>query len=264
MPFIVGLSFTDAGLTTEIKTTKHKKVIIKVTFSVFSKNFKEACNMEEISDKGTEWYVIQAMSGKEKKVFSTLDFNCSRDAANVILEEDGTKRLYHSYFRGLIAGVYELVIPYERIEERKIQKKEGGKTSKKETIKTRLVYPGYILVKMRMKDETGKMINENVRELRDVNGVIGLLGGAIPTPLTSDEVGRMLKTQSEVEQDKPKPKVQFNVGEAVTINSQSLGLCEGTIEAVDNEREKLKVSVNIFGRFTPVEVEFWQVERHTP
>ena len=222
--------------------------------------------MEEASDNGTKWYVIQAMSGKEKKVFSTLDFDCSRDSANVILDDDGGKRLYHSYFRGLIAGVYELVIPYERIEERKTQKKEGSKgTVKKESIKTRLVYPGYILVKMRMYDETGKMINDNVRALRDVNGVIGFLGGVSPTPLTPDEVGRMLKTQNDVEQDKPKPKVQYNVGEAVVIvNNPAFENCEGIIEAVDSEREKLKVSVSIFGRFTPVEVDFWQVERHTP
>ncbi len=221
--------------------------------------------MEESLDSGVKWYVIQAMSGKEKKVFSTLDFDCSRDSANVILDEDGGKRLYHSYFRGLIAGVFELVIPYERIEERKSPKKDGAKaTVKKESFKTRLVYPGYILVKMRMYDEMGKMINENVRALRDVNGVIGLLGGAIPTPLTPDEVGRMLKTQSDVEQDKPKPKVQYNVGEAVIINNGSFEGCEGIIEVVDSEREKLKVSVSIFGRFTPVEVDFWQVERHTP
>ena len=221
--------------------------------------------MEESLDNGVKWYVIQAMSGKEKKVFSTLDFDCSRDSANVILDEDGGKRLYHSYFRGLIAGVFELVIPYERIEERKSPKKDGAKaTVKKESFKTRLVYPGYILVKMRMYDEMGKMINENVRALRDVNGVIGLLGGAIPTPLTPDEVGRMLKTQSDVEQDKPKPKVQYNVGEAVIINNGSFEGCEGIIEVVDSEREKLKVSVSIFGRFTPVEVDFWQVERHTP
>ena len=221
--------------------------------------------MEESLDSGVKWYVIQAMSGKERKVFSTLDFNCSRDAANVILDEDGGKRPFHSYFRGLIAGVFELVIPYERIEERKSPKKDGAKTTvKKESFKTRLVYPGYILVKMRMYHEMDKMINENVRALRDVNGVIGLLGGAIPTPLTPDEVGRMLKTQSDVEQDKPKPKVQYNVGEAVIINNGSFEGCEGIIEVVDSEREKLKVSVSIFGRFTPVEVDFWQVERHTP
>lgn len=221
--------------------------------------------MEEATDNGTKWYVIQAMSGKEKKVFSTLDFDCSRDSANVILDDNGGKRLYHSYFRGLISGVYEIVLPYERIEERKAQKKDGSKgTVKKESIKTRLIYPGYILVKMKMYDESGKMINENVRALRDVNGVIGFLGGVAPTPLTPDEVGRMLKTQSDVEQDKPKPKVQYNVGETVIINNGSFEGCEGTIEVVDSEHEKLKVSVFIFERYTPVEVDFGQVERHTP
>ncbi|MBQ7651060.1 MAG: hypothetical protein IJS15_08875 [Victivallales bacterium] len=220
--------------------------------------------MEEASDNGTKWYVIQAMSGKEKKVFSTLDFDCSRDSANVILDENGGKRLYHSYFRGLISGVFELVIPYERIEERKVQKNSPKGTVKKESIKTRLIYPGYILVKMKMYDESGKMINDNVRALRDVNGVIGFLGGVSPTPLSPDEVGRMLKTQSDVEQDKPKPKVQYNVGETVIINNGSFEGCEGTIEVVDSEHEKLKVSVFIFERYTPVEVDFGQVERHTP
>ena len=221
--------------------------------------------MEEITDKGTDWYVIQAMSGKERKVFNTLDFNFSRDAANVILDDNGDKRLLHSYFRGLVAGVFELVIPYERIEERKAARKEvAAKPAKKESFKIRLVYPGYILVKMKMKDENGKMINENVREIRDVNGVIGFLGGVSPVPLTPEEVGRMLKTQSDVEQDKPKPKVQYSVGEAVVINNGSFEGCEGVIEVVDSEHEKLKVSVSIFGRFTPVEVDFWQVERHTP
>jgi len=221
--------------------------------------------MEEVSDNGTKWYVIQAMSGKERKVFSTLDFDCSRDSANVILDENGGKRLYHSYFRGLISGVYELVIPYERIEERKTQKKDGSKGAvKKESIKTRLIYPGYILVKMRMYDEAGKMINDNVRALRDINGVIGFLGGVSPTPLTPDEVGRMLKTQNDVEQDRPKQKIQYSVGESVIINEGSFEGCEGVIEVVDNEHAKLHVSVFIFERYTPVVVDFWQVERHTP
>lgn len=230
--------------------------------------------MSEMTDKRTNWYVIQAMSGKEKKVFAQLDYNFSQDAANVILDETGEKKTLHSYFQGMIAGVYELVLPYERIEDRRpISKDESKKASsskkdngkeKKEKFKIRLLYPGYILVRMKLHDENDKLINENLRAIRDVNGVIGLLGGVIPTPISQEEAENLLKCESETERNMGKTKVEFEVGKSVIINNGAFEGSEAIIEAVDDEHKRLKLSVSIFGRFTPVDVEYWQVELHTP
>lgn len=205
----------------------------------------------EDSENKIAWYVMQVMSGQENKVYDSIRFVCSRDYANVIpVDED--KRKYHAFFNGLVFGIYELSIPYERIEERKMGKK---------TVRERKLYPGYILLRVNLYDDNGRLNPDTWTFIRETKGVIGLVGGQSPVPLSDDEVAEMIKANTATEEEKAHPKVQYSVGESVIIKEGAFESCEGVIETVDEERGKLKVSVSIFGRFTPVEVEFWQVER---
>ncbi len=207
--------------------------------------------MSEAESKA-RWYVLQVMSGKENKVYSYLDFICSGDAANVVEVDPEKQRKYRSQFYGLVYGIYEINIPYEIIEERKQGKK---------TVKERKLYPGYVLVRMELYDNDGRLIPDNWNFIRETKGVIGLVGGQIPVPLTDSEAAEMIRINDEAEDEKSRPRVQYNVGESVIINEGAFANCEGVIEAVDDERGRLKVSVSIFGRYTSVEAEFWQVER---
>ncbi len=96
--------------------------------------------------------------------------------------------------------------------------------------------------------------------MRDADGVIGFLGGTSPTPLKEREIASILAQVEEAE-GKEVPKVEFGVEEEVKITDGPFFNLTGTIDEIDPERGKLKVSVSIFGRFTPVELEYWQVER---
>ena len=126
--------------------------------------------------------------------------------------------------------------------------------------KTRKLYPGYVFIHMRLYDEDGKILQKPWYFVRGVQGVIGFIGGERPSPLKQDEIDRILQQVSEAE-GKEVPKVQFNVGEDVKITDGPFLNLNGRIDEIDPERGKLKVSVSIFGRFTPVELEYWQVER---
>ena len=216
--------------------------------------------MEENSDIKTNWYVMQVMSGQENKVFNYLDFYCSKDAANVILPPDGVKKRFHSVFAGLIYGIYELNIPFELVDDRKpIPGAKKGTAAKKP--KERKLYPGYVLIRMQLQDQNGKLLQDNLRFIKDTKGVIGLIGDTMPVPLSAEEAAGMMKVRNEAAEEVVKPKVVYNVGESVIIRDGAFVDCEGVIESVDEERNKLHLSVSMFGRFTPVEVDFWQVER---
>ncbi|MBR6372175.1 MAG: hypothetical protein IKS20_03255 [Victivallales bacterium] len=204
------------------------------------------------------WYVLQVMSGREKRVFNELSGQCSADLENVVAKDAENARNYCSQFKGLLYGIYELNIPYEKVEEHK-QGKTGKKAEKVE--RERLLYPGYVLIRMQLFDENGKLIPDNWNFIRGTANVIGFLGtGEFPTPLTDEEAARMTH-EDEAEDEQMRPRVQYNVGEAVIIKEGAFEHCEGVIESVDDEHGRLKVSVSIFGRYTSVEAEFWQVER---
>ena len=113
---------------------------------------------------------------------------------------------------------------------------------------------------MRLYDEDGKILQKPWYFIRGTQGVIGFVGNLHPMPLKTDEINRILGQVSEAE-GKEVPKIQFNVGEEVKINDGPFMNLTGRIDEVDPDRGKLKVSVSIFGRFTPVELEYWQVER---
>ncbi len=149
--------------------------------------------------------------------------------------------------------IFEVLLPTETVSEVK---------SGKKSTKVRKLYPGYVFIQMRLYDENGKVINKPWYFVKETTGVIGFVGGDHPAPLRQSEIDD-IKTRVEAASGKEVPKVVYTVGEEVKINDGPFLNLTGRIDEVDPERGKLKVSVSIFGRFTPVELEYWQVERAT-
>jgi transcriptional antiterminator NusG len=113
---------------------------------------------------------------------------------------------------------------------------------------------------MNLYDKTGATNNKVWYFIKETQGVIGFVGGDKPLPLSEQEVENILAHSRETE-EVSKPKVDFEIGETVIIKDGAFENFEGTIESVDPDRGRLRLSVSIFGRSTPVEVEYWQVER---
>ena len=140
----------------------------------------------------------------------------------------------------------EILVPKEEVVEMR-----GGKRRKSE----RKFFPGYVLVEMIMDDETWHLI-------KSVPRVLGFIGGSSdrPTPISKKEADAILDRLQD-SQDKPKPKTLFEPGEVVRVNDGPFADFNGTVEEVDYEKSRLTVSVSIFGRATPVELEFSQIEK---
>jgi transcriptional antiterminator NusG len=187
--------------------------------------------MQENNDKG-QWFVVHTLSGQENRV---------RENIMRQLEIEGDD-----------VPVYEVCIPTEKVSE----VRQGRKTTT-----TRKFFPGYILVRMDLYEPDSHKVDEKAWYfVRNIQGVIGFIGGSnSPVPLSQDEVDDLFRQEKSEEQ--VKPKILFDIGETVRIKDGAFENFEGVIEEIDNERGKLKLMVSIFGRSTPVELEFWQVER---
>ena len=177
------------------------------------------------------WYAVQTLSNMENKVTKYL-------LKFIEVEEMGE-------------FIDQVLMPTEKVSEVK-----GGK----KTEKLRKLYPNYLFLRMRLYDADGKVLQKPWYFVRNVQGVIGFIGGDTPVPLKPVEIERILD-QVKASEGKAVPKVQFVVNEEVKINDGPFLNLTGRIDSVDAERGKLQVSVSIFGRFTPVELEFWQVDR---
>lgn len=173
-----------------------------------------------------KWYVVQAYSGFEKNVQRILEERIAR-------EEMG------DYFG-------QILVPVEKV----VDIRNGRKT-----ISERKSYPGYVLVEMEMTDDSWHLVKSTPR-------VSGFIGGRAnrPTPISQREAEIILQ-QVQTGIEKPKPKVEFEVGQQVLVNEGPFADFNGVVEEVNYERNKLRVSVQIFGRETPVELEFSQVEK---
>ncbi len=172
-----------------------------------------------------KWYVVHTQTGAEEKVKASLE-----------------NRISKSEHKHLIA---EVVIPTEQVSEIR-----GGKKK----ITERKFFPGYLLVKMDLSDQSWYLI-------KTTPGITGFIGsGRKPTALTEPEVENILK-KSEATEAKPSPKVVFEKGEAVRVTEGPFTNFNGSIDEIHPERGKIKVGVSIFGRSTPVELEYWQVEK---
>ncbi|WP_037587416.1 transcription termination/antitermination protein NusG [Stenoxybacter acetivorans] len=173
-----------------------------------------------------QWYVVHAYSGFEKNVQRTLKERIERENMG-------------DYFG-------QILVPVEEV----VEIKNGRKA-----ITERKFYPGYVLVEMAMTDESWHLVKSTPR-------VTGFIGGTAnrPLPISQREVDAILQqVQSGVE--KPKPKVQFEIGQQVRVNEGPFADFSGVVEEVNYDRNKLRVAVQIFGRETPVELEFAQVEK---
>jgi len=172
-----------------------------------------------------KWYVIHTLTGQEEKVKIAIDNKLQEDA--------------------LRDKVFQVFIPTEQVSEVKDGKKR---------ISLRKFFPGYLLVEMDLDDEIWYAV-------RNVPGVTGFIGSkAKPTPLLDSEVNLIIK-QTEEKKEKPTPKVIFEKGDNVKIIEGPFVNFSGTVEEVNPDKGKIKVMVSIFGRATPVEMEYWQVER---
>jgi transcriptional antiterminator NusG len=172
-----------------------------------------------------KWYIIHAYSGFERKVKESLE---SRVQAF-----------------GLQDKIGKVLIPTESVTEVR-----GGKKYTSE----RMFYPGYVLVEMDMDDHVWHVVKATPR----VTGFVGT--GQQPTPLSEEEVGHIVYKVAD-SREKPKLKVKFEKNETVRISEGPFATFTGVVDEVNEDRETLKVMVTIFGRSTPVELEFGQVEK---
>ncbi len=179
---------------------------------------------------GAQWFAVHTLSGQEQKVKTYIEkFKKAEE-----LDE----------------FVHEVLLPTEIVSEVK-----GGKKS----TKVRKLYPGYVFVNMKLFEE-GKVIIKPFYFVKDAAGVIGFVGGEHPAPLRQSEIDE-IKARVEAASGKEVPKVSFDVGEEVKITDGAFANLTGRVDEIDPARGKLKISVSIFGRFTPVELEYWQVQR---
>ena len=180
---------------------------------------------------GAQWFALHTLSGQENKV-----------------------KLYIEKFKKaeeMEESIFEVLLPTEVVSE----VKNGKKTSK-----VRKLYPGYVFIQMRLYGEDAKLINKPWYFVKEVAGVIGFVGGEHPAALRQVEIDE-IRARIEAANGKEVPKVQYSVGEEVKINDGPFANLNGRIDEIDPDRGKLKISVSIFGRFTPVELEYSQVEK---
>ncbi len=171
------------------------------------------------------WYVIHVYSGFENKV------------AQSIREQSDQK--------GMGEDFEEILVPTEEV----VRMRRGAKVSA-----DRKFFPGYVLIKMDLNDQSWHLVKDTPK----VTGFLG--GGGTPSPISDAEAQRILHQVKEGV-DRPKPSITFDIGEQVRVSDGPFTSFNGTVEDIDEEKARLKVAVSIFGRSTPVELEYAQVEK---
>ena len=188
--------------------------------------------VEPPAEVSTEWFIIHTYSGYERKV---------RDSLNTRIE---AFNMGHE--------ILEVLIPTETVVEMRGSKRVES---------TRMFFPGYVLVKI-ITNEQGNISDASWHLIKSTPKVTSFVGGQKPTPLTPEEVDQIIH-HVEVAMEKPKPKFTFSRGETVRITNGPFTSFTGTVEDVNLDKSMLKVMVTIFGRATPVELGFLEVEKMT-
>lgn len=180
----------------------------------------------ESSESGMQWYVLKVQSNREKSIKQALERRIRREG----LEE---------YFG-------DIIIPTEKIAETK-----GGKKK----VVERKLYPGYMMIHMILTDDTWYLV-------RGTNGVGDFTGAAgKPIPMLEEEIDSMLGRREQVDTEPARVKIDLSLGDMVKINDGGFESFEGQVDSIDEQNAKITVLVEIFGRSTPVELEYSQVER---
>ena len=179
------------------------------------------------------WYVLHTYSGYENKIEKTI---------RKMMEDDQ-----------LEGAVTDVKVPAEQV----VEIKEG-----KKKVSTKKFLPGYILIEMDLPDYGWKQICSKIRRINGVTGFVGSGPGNKPQPISAEEAREVLQKTGEIRGEKVlKPKQSFSAGEQVRIVEGPFESFTGSVEEVNLEKGKLRVTVGIFGRSTPVEVDFLQVEK---
>jgi len=175
-----------------------------------------------------KWYVVRAVSGQENKVKSYIETEINR--------------------LGMGDNISQVLVPTEKV----VQVKDGKKVSK-----DKVYFPGYVMIE-------ANLVGEIPHIIKSITGVIGFLGevkGGDPVPLRLSEVNRMLGKVDELAVNTDTQNIPFNAGETVKVIDGPFNGFNGTIEKINEEKRKLEVMVKIFGRKTPLELSFMQVEK---
>lgn len=172
-----------------------------------------------------KWYVLKVQTNREKSIREALQRRINRD--------------------GMESSFGQIVIATEKVMD--------TKSGKKRVIERKL-YPGYLFIQMSLNDETWYLV-------RDTSGVGDFTGaGGVPTPMEDEEIGRLIR-QEEAVNEPAKIKISLSRGDVVKIKEGTFENFEGSVDAIDEDSGKISVLIEIFGRSTPVELEYWQVEK---
>lgn len=179
------------------------------------------------------WYVLHTYSGYENKIERFL---------RKMMEEGEVGE-----------ALFDIKVPSEEV----VEVRDG-----KKKVTSRKFLPGYILLEMDLPDRGWKSVCSQIKKIQGVTGFVGSTGGLKPQPISSDEAKAILQKTGEIKADRSvRPRQNFSVGETVRIVDGPFDTFTGSIEEVNLEKGKLRVMVGIFGRSTPVEVDFLQVEK---